>query len=166
VKIRFVTSHIEKPNCYVASPYGFAESTREWYNTRLLPILDKYVTILDPWTVDVSNILDAPADKKADRWTDLGEYHYDTIALHAKLMVACLDQEPPDNGTVCEVAWAAAHKIPVIGYRGDLRTTGEENMPYNLMIAAAIRRSGGVAVKDMHELEKAFRHYGAQALTK
>jgi Nucleoside 2-deoxyribosyltransferase len=133
-----------KPPCYVASPYGFAESTRAFYYEKLLPLVGKYVTVLDPWAVD--------AGQKS--WLDLGEHHLDTIANEARLVIACLDQEPPDNGTVVEVAWAAAHGIPVIGYRGDFRTTGEEGLPYNLMIGAAIRRSGGVAVSNLTELEQ------------
>lgn len=132
----------QKPPCYVASPYGFAESTKAFYYETLLPLVSKYVTVLDPWTAEPMPML------------DLGERHLDTIANEAKLVIACLDQEPPDNGTVVEVAWAAAHGIPVIGYRGDFRTTGEEGLPYNLMIGAAIRRSGGVAVSTLAELEQ------------
>ena len=134
----------QKPPCYVANPYGFAESTRSFYYETLLPLVSKYVTVLDPWAVDVGQ----------QSWLDLGEHHLDTIANEARLIIACLDQEPPDNGTVVEVAWAAAHGIPVIGYRGDFRTTGEEGLPYNLMIGAAIRRSGGVAVATLAELEQ------------
>lgn len=136
-----------KPPCYVASPYGFAESTKEFYYGTLLPLVSKYVTVIDPWAVDVGTM----------SWLDLGEHHLETIANEARLVVACLDQEPPDNGTVVEVAWAAAHGIPVIGYRGDLRTTGEEGLPYNLMIGAAIRRSGGAAVANLTELEHELR---------
>lgn len=157
-----MSNKIEKPNCYVASPYGFAESTRNWYYKKFLPILENHVIILDPWSVSVKDILKAPPDERCELWTKLGEHHLDTIAKEAKLVVAGLDQEPPDNGTVCEVAWAAAHNIPVIGYRGDLRTSGEDGMPYNLMIAAAIKRSGGVAVTSLAELEKALKRYASQ----
>lgn len=155
-------SKIEKPNCYVASPYGFAGSTLDWYNRIFLPLLENHVTVLDPWSVSVEDILKASPNERPELWTKLGEHHLDTIAKEAKLVVAGLDQEPPDNGTVCEVAWAAAHNIPVIGYRGDLRTSGEDGMPYNLMIAAAIKRSGGVAVATMVELDGAVERYAAQ----
>ena len=49
--------------------------------------------------------------------------------------------------------YAAAHNIPVIGYRSDIRTTGEEGLPYNLMVGAAIKMSGGIAVASLVELE-------------
>jgi len=160
-----MTATMPKPNCYVASPYGFAESTRNWYNETLLPTLRKYVTPLDPWSVSIDHILKAPADEKPSLWTDLGDYHYNTIRDKARLVVAGLDQEPPDNGTVCEVAWAAAHEIPIIGYRNDVRKTGEEGMRYNLMIAAAIRRSGGVAVANMDELEQTVAQFASRIAT-
>lgn len=154
-----MSEKIEKPNCYVASPYGFAESTKDWYYETFLPLLRNHVTVLDPWSVNVEDILQTSLDERRDLWTKLGERHYNTIAKEAKLVVAGLDQEPPDNGTACEVVWAAAHNIPVIGYRGDMRTSGEDGMPYNLMIAAAIKLSGGVAVTSLTELEKALKRY-------
>lgn len=143
-----------KPEGYIASPYGFAESTRDFYNNKLLPLVSRFITVLDPWEVDIEHILNAEASKQPELWLDLGDYHYDTIANKAKIMIAGLDQEPPDNGTVAEVAWAAAHNVPIVGYRGDLRTSGENGLQYNLMIGAAIRRTGGVAVSNLIELEQ------------
>ena len=144
----------KKPEGYVASPYGFAESTRDFYTNKLLPIVARYIDVLDPWAVDVDHILTADASEQPKLWLDLGDFHFDTIRDRAKILVAGLDQEPPDNGTVAEVAWAAAHGIPIIGYRGDLRTSGENGLPYNLMVGAAIRRTGGVAVSNLVELEQ------------
>lgn len=143
-----------KPTCYVANPYGFAEGTKYWYDEVLLPRLSRFITVLDPWSVDVSGILAASDDERPELWVRLGLHHYATIDTKAKLVIAILDQEPPDNGTVCEVVWAAAHGIPVIAYRNDLRTAGENGMSYNLMIAAAIRLSGGFTVSSLEELEQ------------
>lgn len=151
----------ERLQCYVASPYGFAESTREWYNQTFLPLINKHVEPIDPWSVDVSSILSAPADEQPDKWLDLGDHHFDTIK-GVDLVVAGLDQEPPDGGTVGEVCFAAALNIPIIGYRGDLRTTGEEGLPYNLMIGAAIRGTGGLAVSSLVELDDALRVRAAE----
>jgi nucleoside 2-deoxyribosyltransferase len=95
-----------------------------------------------------------PGDAPAGRWLALGEVHLHAVAERADLVVACLDQEPPDNGTVVEVAWAAAHGRPVLAYRGDLRQGGEEGLRYNLMIGAAIRRSGGVEVATLEDLDR------------
>jgi hypothetical protein len=132
---------------YVASPYGFAESTRLFYTEQLLPLVGRYVDVIDPWAVDLPT--------GDDHWLALGDIHLASIAERADLVVACLDQEPPDNGTVVEVAGAAAHGRPVIAYRNDLRQGGEEGLRYNLMIGAAVRRSGGVEVASLAELEEA-----------
>jgi nucleoside 2-deoxyribosyltransferase len=140
---------------YVASPYGFAESTKTWYDATLLPLIAQHLEVLDPWTVPTEGT-------GAETWLALGARHLATIEHDADLVVACLDQEPPDNGTVVEVAWAAAHGKPVIAYRGDLRQGGEQGLRYNLMIGAAVRRSGGVEVADLPSLADALRRYARQ----
>ena len=133
----------KRKSCYVASPCGFAESTKRWYKD-LLDQLRNNVDIVDPWEENVDPILALPAEQRRDSWIELGIKHYGKIDK-CDLVVAILDQEPPDNGTVCEIAHAAAapKPIPVIGYRGDTRTSGEDGVPVNLMILAAIRLSGG-----------------------
>lgn len=40
--------------CYFASPYGFAESTRQWYYEQYLPRFEGLVEIVDPWAAAVS----------------------------------------------------------------------------------------------------------------
>lgn len=145
---------MNKPEGYVANPYGFAESTRYFYYGQLIPLVSKHITVIDPWKENIDHILAARPEDRPSLWLDLGDTHYNNIATRAKIVVAGLDQEPPDNGTVAEVAWAAAHGIPILGYRGDLRSAGEEGLPYNLMIGAAIRRTGGVAVSSLVELDR------------
>jgi nucleoside 2-deoxyribosyltransferase len=142
-----------RPACYIASPCGFAESTRLWYRTVLVPLVAARAEVLDPWSVDTSHIVSAAPGDAYELSVDLGLANYRTIAERADLLVAVLDQEPPDNGTVAEVAWAAAHEVPVIGYRGDLRASGEPGMPYNLMVSAAIRHSGGAEVSSLEALQ-------------
>jgi nucleoside 2-deoxyribosyltransferase len=136
---------------YVASPYGFAESTRLFYTERLLPVVRRHVEVIDPWTAELPT--------GDDPWLALGDVHLASIADRSDLVVACLDQEPPDNGTVVEVAWAAAHGKPVIAYRNDLRQGGEEGLRYNLMIGAVVRRSGGVEVGSLDELDAALARF-------
>ncbi len=137
---------------YLASPYGFAESTRSWYEQTLLPLVRTHVEVIDPWAVELADLADP-----RERWLDLGERHLAAISDRADLVVACLDQEPPDNGTVVELAWAAARGLPVVAYRNDLREGGEEGLRYNLMISAAVRRSGGEVVGSLDELDAALR---------
>jgi nucleoside 2-deoxyribosyltransferase len=142
-----------KEEWYIASPDGFAESTQLWYEVALLPMLRRYVIPLDPWEADVSHIQAAPPAEKPELWLGLGDHHLETIRDRAKGVIAILDQEPPDDGTVTEVGFAAALNIPVIGYRNDVRMNGRDGLPYNPMIGAAIRHSGGVAVANLLELE-------------
>jgi nucleoside 2-deoxyribosyltransferase len=144
---------------YVASPYGFADSTRSWYYGTLIPLLERHVQVLDPWA-EVPLTLSADTSA-TDRWFELGCRHLDNIKNNAQLLVAGLDQEPPDTGTVVELAWAAAHDIPVIGYRSDLRTSGEAGLKYNLMVGSVIRRSGGIEVSDLASLQQQVGHYAA-----
>ncbi len=95
------------------------------------------------------------------KWLELGCRHLDNIRNNAQLLVARLGQESPDTGTIIEVAWAAAHRIPIIAYRSDLRTSDEEGFKYNLMIGSAIQRSGGIEVSDLIAVEEHVRHYAA-----
>jgi nucleoside 2-deoxyribosyltransferase len=159
------SSDLIRPACYVASPCGFAESTRLWYETVLLPLVGTYAVALDPWSTEIESTAPADAAARYKHSLDLGEAHYATIAEQADLLVAVLDQEPPDNGTVAEVAWAAAHGIPVIGYRGDARSSGEPGLSYNLMVGAAIRRSGGVEVSSIAALDSELRQLTERLLS-
>lgn len=139
---------------YVASPYGFAESTRGWYETVLLPLVRRHVEVIDPW-VEVPIEHDEPRE----RWLELGARHLRNVSERADLVVAGLDQEPADAGTLVELAWAASRGIPVIAYRNDLRQSGEEGLRYNLMIGAALRACGGVEVASLEELDTALSRY-------
>ena len=158
-----------KLSAYVANPKGFNELNRVGYYTVLLPLLERYVKVLNPWGVmdgygrwpnpeaeQIGKLLanaKTPQEQKA-HGLEMADVHYDTIEKRADLVIAVLDDEPPDNGTVCEVVWAAAHGTPVIGYRNDFRKSGEEGMIANLMIEGAIRRSGGFTVSSLEELER------------
>ena len=117
----------------------------------LLPRLKKLVRVVDPWATNVQHIIDRPASRRRPAWVRLGLAHLIQVE-GCDLLVAVLDQEPPDNGTVCELAFASALGLPVIGYRDDKRTCGEEGVPMNLMILAAIERSGGVLTTSLEEL--------------
>jgi nucleoside 2-deoxyribosyltransferase len=122
-------------------------------------MLKTYVEVLDPWT---EAMLQPDAEFSAtERALQLGTKHLANIKNNARLLVAGLDQEPPDSGTVVEVSWAAAHNIPVIAYRSDYRTSGEEGLKYNLMIGSVVQYSGGIEVSSLIELEKQVAHYSA-----
>jgi hypothetical protein len=138
------------PRCYVASPCGFAASTDLWYGAVLLPLIRRHAVPIDPWP--------NPRGLNVDQ---LAERCYWEIQHRAQVMVAVLDQQPPDEGTTDEVAWAAAWGVPVIGYRSDMRSGGEAGERYNVMTRKAIEISGGVEVSTLGEVERALRCFTA-----
>lgn len=146
---------IDRPNCYVASPYGFAESTLGFYHEVVLKVINKYANALDPFSFGGDKILKAPLEERSRLWRELGLRNLVVIEHEADIVVAGLDQEPCDAGTLIEVGFTAGlpRRVPIIGYRGDFRTSGEEGLPYNLMIGAAIERTGGEEVSTINELE-------------
>ena len=137
-----------RPKCYVASPYGFAASTKGFYESEYLPAIQRHVDVLDPWMAipaDVLQEIDAtidPKKKAALLVRNIGRHHLETIRSKADLLVAALDQEPPDVGTVLELGYAAGIGIPVLGYKGDFRVSGE-GAGVNLMLPAAIDETAG-----------------------
>lgn len=142
-----------KPRCYVASPLGFTESGRYWYERVLLPLLAPLVEIVDPWSITSGDeVNDArQRGKLRDLWLAIGRRNFSAID-NCDIVVAVLDGDPPDVGTVAEVAWASAKGKPVIGYRSDFRQSGEEGVETNLMVPAAIDASGGSIVATVSEL--------------
>ena len=145
-----------KPRCYVASPTGFSEAGRYWCANVLLPLLAKYVDIVDPWSLTTAAEVDAAyqAGQQGQFWLEIGHRNLRAIET-CQVLVAVLDGEPPDIGTVAELAWAARAGLRVIGYRSDMRQSGEEGVPVNLMIPAVIERSHGTWVSTLAELEEA-----------
>lgn len=119
-------------------------------------MLAMHVEVVDPWSLTTAADVAAAfaAGRQADFWIEVGERNFRAMES-CQILVAILDGEPPDNGTVAEVAWAARAGLRVIGYRNDLRQSGEDGVPVNLMIPAAIKRSGGVWVTNLRELEAA-----------
>ena len=151
---------------YVASPLGFAESTKLFMSERLFPVLRKTgVIILDPW--------DAPAEiereisqakglvnltKRRAAWKKitlkLGSRNAELIR-NAQGVVAVLDGVDVDSGTAAEIGYATALGKWVVGYRGDFRRTGEdETSEVNLQVEYFILKNGGCIVHSLDELEK------------
>jgi len=70
-------------------------------------------------------------------------------AAHAVL--ALLDGPDADSGTAAEVGWAAAHRLPVVGWRSDLRLADHEAAPVNLQVEDFVLVSGGTMVTTLDE---------------
>jgi nucleoside 2-deoxyribosyltransferase len=152
---------------YVASPLGFACSTRPFMERDLIPAIeDAGVEAVNPWDLppdplvemlqkEVDSAQDLPRRKKA--WDKLvvaiGARNAEHIAS-ADGVVAVLDGVDVDSGTAAEIGYAAALGKWMIGYRGDFRRTGEDPAAtVNLQVEYFIRKNGGTIVRNLADLK-------------
>jgi nucleoside 2-deoxyribosyltransferase len=139
---------------YLASPLGFAESTKTWMNEKLLPALRQHVDIVNPWEsteVDVVSAL-VTEDKNTIRkmWLSIGEVNQRHIdSCHR--MLAILDGVDVDSGTAAEIGYAYAKGMSVSALRTDLRQSGELYMNVNLQVEYFIEASGGKVFRTLDE---------------
>ena len=156
-----------KVKVYLASPLGFAESTKLFMAQELKPALERTgVEIEDPWVTPPALEEEISREKKI---SDLAARRVAWAAIVQKLgarnaglideaqgVVAVLDGVDVDSGTAAEIGFAAAKGKWVIGYRGDFRRTGEdETAEVNLQVEYFILRNGGQVVHSLEELQKA-----------
>ncbi len=151
-----------KPSVYLASPLGFAESTRRFMD-QLKPLLARYVTVRNPWDDPTAahdlQRADAILDRNA-RLAALGQVNAaiarrneDAIRA-ADAVLAVLDGVDVDSGTAAEIGFAYALGKRVDGLRTDLRRTGEnEAAVVNLQVRYFIDASGGTLVTSLATLE-------------
>jgi nucleoside 2-deoxyribosyltransferase len=143
----------QRPKCYVASPLGFSEAGRHYYHEVYLPALAKVVTPVDPWSLTApGEIADAhAAGRERDMMLTIG--HRNVVAIReCTLLVAYLDGQELDSGTVVEVGFAAGIGLTCLGLRTDLRQHGELAMAVNLQVETLILESGGQISSSLDEL--------------
>jgi nucleoside 2-deoxyribosyltransferase len=140
----------KKCQVYMAGPYGFAESTKGFMKEKFYPSITKTgCLILDPWRHELS-----PRPMFAELMS-LGKKNAQDIDL-ADGVVAALDGPDVDSGTAAEIGYAAARGKWIIGYRGDLRSTGDNReVKVNLQVQYFIVMTGGEIVTTIEELTKA-----------
>lgn len=149
-----------KPKCYFAGHLGFSETTRGWYH-ELLEESKRYTLPIDPFAyADEHHIKDILAERDAEakkqKWNSMAKDLFRLIEF-SDMMVAILDGEPPDTGTANETGFAYAlnytgHKrIPIIGYRNDLRSGGDGELGFNAMFLPPIMETGGLEVRGSRE---------------
>ncbi len=149
---------------FVASPLGFAESTRT-FTERLLDVLRASgVEPIDPWALshDLEDELKR-AGEIPNREERCDTLHRLSMRIaernHAALascdgLLAVLDGVDVDPGTASEIgcAFALGGKI-IHGYRGDFRALGEhEGVAVNLQVQYWIERSGGRIVNALEDI--------------
>ena len=72
------------------------------------------------------------------------------------MVLAVLDGVDVDSGTAAEIGYAFARDKPILGYRGDLRLSADnEGSVVNLQVEYFIRQSGGDIITTIDSLSKA-----------
>jgi nucleoside 2-deoxyribosyltransferase len=151
---------------YVASPLGFSEAGSAFYRDSLIPLLQRLGhDVVDPWALTDRRRLDAVSampygPERRDAWRRLNAEIARTN--HAAIdrcdaLFAVLDGADIDSGTAAEIGYAFARGKPIIGYRGDVRLSADnEGAVVNLQVEYFIRESGGCIVRSLAELNDAF----------
>lgn len=136
---------------YVASPLGFSEPGRHYLDQVLHPRLAAAGwSILDPWddpTGTVAATLALPSgpirlEALVRMSLAIGARNRALLATDDAVL-AVLDGPDADSGTAAEVGWAAAQRIPVVGWRSDFRLADHEAAPVNLQVEDFVFVSGG-----------------------
>jgi nucleoside 2-deoxyribosyltransferase len=142
-----------RPRCYLASPLGFSEAGRHYYEQVYLPALREHVDPVDPWTMtDPEEFAAAAAEDRVQAFgIEVGRRNAAAIYA-AHLLIAQLDGQEVDAGTAAEVGYAAALGLPCLAIRSDLRASGEPGMRVNLQLEAFVVLSGGFVAGSLAEL--------------
>lgn len=151
------------PNCpvpgvYVAGPLGFAETTRLFYADVLVPAVEACgAVVLDPWAAPFDDMDAAAAVTDCAQRVDAlraanlkhGEYNQ-RLLRQCRAVFAVLDGPDVDSGTAAEIGYAAALGRPIVGWRSDLRRTGDnDGCVVNLQVEWFVAQSGGAVFVDL-----------------
>jgi nucleoside 2-deoxyribosyltransferase len=137
---------------YLASPLGFAHSTRGHMN-ELIESMEPHIEVSNPWDDRRFDEDLQRAPTIADREermalyrkinTGLGKGNEDRIR-EAEGLIAILDGVDVDSGTASEIGFAYALGKPILGLRTDFRLAGDnEGAIVNLQVQYFIEASGG-----------------------
>ena len=148
-----------KRKAYLASPYGFAESTRLFLATVYVPRLSKIVEVINPWDLTTQEeILQAEQRGEERQFAlEIGRRNREAIDL-SDIVIAALDGPDVDSGTAAEIGYAVGLGKRVYGYRNDFRLTGDKGVHVNLQVEYFIEASGGTVVTDLEALENIIQH--------
>lgn len=146
---------------YLASPLGFAESTRQFME-HLIERVAPHVDVTNPWDdkrFEDEFIRIAGLDSRreanaalAEINTELGRANAESIR-NADGVVAILDGVDIDSGTAAEVGYAFALGKRIYGLRTDFRLAGDNpGSIVNLQVQYFIEASGGSIQTTIEEL--------------
>jgi nucleoside 2-deoxyribosyltransferase len=147
---------------YVASPFGFSEAGRFFYEHRFLPMLRlTNFMVIDPWSLTDKELIRAAdaitdADVRKAAWETVNRKigMANEIAIcRSSLLVAVLDGSDVDSGTASEIGFAAGLNKRIIGYRGDFRLSSDNvGCTVNLQVEYFIERQHGKIYTSLAEL--------------
>lgn len=159
-----------RPTIYLASPLGFAESTRAFME-HLATGLSAEVDVINPWddqrfAAEFESL--ASENDWTKRTTRLAEINMELGRKNAECIdkadgiLAVLDGVDVDSGTAAEIGYAAAKGKFVAGLRTDFRLAGDNHGSLvNLQVEYFIRSSGGSVVTTVAELLTIAREFTA-----
>jgi nucleoside 2-deoxyribosyltransferase len=151
---------------FLASPLGFAESSRLFIPELVRVLEEAGHTVLDPWALAKPLASELEQAKRIeDHYQRRRELHRISMAIaHQNCkhldavdgVLAVLDGPDVDSGTASEIGYAFGLGGKIInGYRGDLRQAGEnEGCIVNLQVQYWIERSGGVVYTSLAALHE------------
>ena len=148
---------------YLASPLGFAESTRDFMSLMESQIAACGYTVVNPWHLADPQQFEAAAliENTEQRRRALHKLNMEVAARNEKairecqMVVAVLDGADVDSGTASEIGFAYALGKRIYGYRGDFRIAGDnEGSLVNLQLEYWIESSGGCIVRNLDGLRQ------------
>jgi nucleoside 2-deoxyribosyltransferase len=159
---------------YMASPLGFSEAGRLFYDGTLIPeVVRLGFEVVDPWTLTdqakMKAVQNMPyGQARRDAWrrlnVEIGGNNRAGID-RADMVLAVLDGVDVDSGTAAEIGYAFAKGKPILGYRGDFRVSADnEGSTVNLQVEYFIRQSGGDIVTKLADLAPALAKIKAAGL--
>lgn len=151
---------MHRKRIYLASPLGFAESTRGFMD-QLIPALEAVVAVENPWD-DTRFAGEFAALAKVDSVTErnarLGRINRELGRSNAEridrsdAVFAILDGVDVDSGTAAEIGYGFARGKRACGLRTDFRLAGDnEGAIVNLQVQYFIEASGGRIVTTVDE---------------
>jgi nucleoside 2-deoxyribosyltransferase len=142
-----------RPRCYVAGPFGFTEGGRHYYREVYLPALERVVEVVDPWALTTDEEVERARAEGRQREMALTIGQRNATAIRScELMVASLEGQEPDAGTVAEIGFGAALGLQCFGIRSDFREAGEAGVRVNLQVESFVALSGGRICASLDEL--------------
>ncbi len=153
---------------FIASPLGFAESSRLFLPNLRERLQELGWEPVDPWasSMDLEEEL-RQADSLAgplDRRRELHRISMRIAERNASLLRSCgrvlavLDGPDVDSGTASEIGYAFGLEMRIDGYRGDFRRGGEnDGVVINLQVQYWIEQSGGKIVRSLEEMDALFQ---------